>query len=112
MLLVDDIVDTGGSVVSSIEELKKQGAKNITIACIHPLMNGDCWEKLERIYKKSVSDGWRFSMTGTSVVDHKDPPAWYTTYRIEKLIARVLEKINSRGSVTSVQDNTSLSSNS
>ena len=33
-------------------------------------------------------------------------------YKIEKLIARVLEKINSRGSVTSVQDNSSLSSNS
>ena len=112
VLLVDDIVDTGGSVVSSIQELKKQGAKNITIACVHPLMNGDCWKKLELIYKKSVSEGWHFNMTGTSVVEHKDSPAWYTTYKIEKLIARVLEKINSRGSVTSVQDNSSLSSNS
>ena len=112
ILLVDDIVDTGGSVASSIQELKEQGANDITIACVHPLMNGDCWEKLDLIHKKSVSDGWRFSMTGTSVVEHKDPPTWYTTYKIEKLIARVLEKINSRGSVTSVQDNSSLNSNS
>ena len=75
-------------------------------------MNGDCWKKLELIYKKSVSEGWHFNMTGTSVVEHENSPAWYTTYKIEKLIARVLEKINSRGSVTSVQDNSSLSSNS
>ena len=53
VLLVDDIVDTGGSVVSSIQELKKQGAKNITIACVHPLMNGDCW-KSSNWYTKNL----------------------------------------------------------
>ena len=40
VLLVDDIIDTAGSVVSAIDELKKQGARNINVACVHPLFNG------------------------------------------------------------------------
>ena len=32
VLLVDDIIDTAGSVVAAVESLKEQAAKNITVA--------------------------------------------------------------------------------
>lgn len=106
VLLVDDIIDTGGSVISAIEELKEQGAANINVACVHPLLNGEAWEKLEMINQRATTEGWRFNMVGTSVIDHRDTPDWYHVFPIEPLIARVLEKINSRGSVTGVQNDT------
>ena len=43
-------------------------------------------------------------MVGTSVIRHENTPHWYHTFHIESLIAQVLEKINSRGSVTGVQN--------
>jgi len=104
VLLVDDIIDTAGSVVSAIEELKKQGAADINVACVHPLLNGPAWDRLSAIHDMAVSDGWKFQMVGTSVISHQDTPDWYHTFHIENLIAQVLEKINSRGSVTSVQN--------
>ncbi len=106
ILLVDDIIDTGGSVISAIEELKDQGAGNINVACVHALLNGPAWESLEKINQRAIREGWVFNMVGTSVIDHRDTPDWYHVFQIEPLIARVLEKINSRGSVTGVQNDT------
>ena len=40
VLLVDDIIDTAGSVVSAVSELLERGAQNITVACVHPVFSG------------------------------------------------------------------------
>ena len=104
VLLVDDIVDTAGSVTAAIDELKKQGARNINVACVHPLFNGTAWERMAKIRNRAESEGWEFNMVGTSVIQHKNTPNWYHTFQIEPLIAQVLEKINSRGSVTGVHN--------
>ncbi|KAA3598043.1 MAG: ribose-phosphate pyrophosphokinase [Calditrichaeota bacterium] len=58
VILVDDIIDTGGTVVKAAEALKKNGAKNIFAACSHPLFSADAVEKLRDsvIEKIFVSD--------------------------------------------------------
>lgn len=104
VLLVDDIIDTAGSVVAAVEELKSRGAGNIIVACAHPLLSNPAWERLAAVKERSVDEGWNFQMVGTSSVVHKQAPDWYHSFRIEKLLAAILEKINSRGSVTGVQD--------
>ena len=104
VLLVDDIIDTAGSVVSAVDELKEQGARNINVACVHPLLNGSAWQRLTDIRTRAENEGWEFNMVGTSVICHEDTPHWYHTFHIEPLIAQVLEKINSRGSVTGVHN--------
>ena len=104
VLLVDDIIDTAGSVVSAVDELKHQGAKNINVACVHPLFNGPAWERLTGIREKAEKEGWEFNMVGSSVIKHENTPDWYHTFPIEELVSQVLEKINARGSVTGVQD--------
>jgi len=104
VLLVDDIIDTAGSVVSSIEELKEQGARNINVACIHPLLSGPAWQRLSGIKERSLAEGWQFQLVGTSVISHKNAPDWYCAFPLEPLLAQILEKINSRGSVTGVHN--------
>lgn len=102
ILLVDDIIDTAGSVVASIEKLKEHGAKNIVVACAHPVLSDPAWERLEEIHQRSVSEKWDFTLIGTSVIDHPHAPDWYHNIEIEKLISTIIGKINSRGSVTDV----------
>ncbi len=102
VLLVDDIIDTAGSVTAAIKELKKQGARHINLACIHPVFSEPAWERLSAIRERALSEGWEFQLVGTSVITHDQTPDWYHTFHIEKLIARILEKINARGSVTRV----------
>ncbi|MEI7811522.1 MAG: ribose-phosphate pyrophosphokinase [Ignavibacteria bacterium] len=58
VLLVDDLMDTGGTFVSAIKALKEKGAKNIYGAVTHPLFSGRAVESIEgsEISKLYISD--------------------------------------------------------
>ena len=102
VLLVDDIIDTAGSVVAAVDELKEHGARDIVIACAHPLLSGPAWERLASVADRAREEDWQFRLVGTTSVMHAKTPEWYTTYPIEPLMSQVITKINSRGSVTGV----------
>ena len=103
ILLVDDIVDSAGSVVAAVEELKTRGAANIVVACVHPILSEPAWQRLTALKERSVKEGWRFNFVGTSTVEHQNTPDWYHTFHIGRLVATIVQKINSRGSVSQVQ---------
>lgn len=46
VIIFDDIISTGGTVSSAAEILKKQGAKKVYAACVHPLLVGDARERI------------------------------------------------------------------
>ncbi|HID47439.1 MAG TPA: ribose-phosphate diphosphokinase, partial [Methanococcaceae archaeon] len=46
VLIVDDIISTGGTVATAIRMLKEQGAENVIVACVHPVLIGDALNKL------------------------------------------------------------------
>ncbi|VAX23276.1 Ribose-phosphate pyrophosphokinase [hydrothermal vent metagenome] len=46
ILLVDDLIDTGGTFAAAISALKKRGANNIYGAITHPLLSGEAVEKI------------------------------------------------------------------
>ncbi|MBC8358124.1 MAG: ribose-phosphate pyrophosphokinase [Candidatus Aminicenantes bacterium] len=47
VLILDDMVDTGGTLVKSAEALKKEGARKVLAACTHPVLSGKAMEKIE-----------------------------------------------------------------
>lgn len=104
VLLVDDIIDTAGSVVAAVDELKQHGAGNLTVCCAHPVFSGAAWRRLGGVAERAAREGWRFEVIGTSSIRHRNPPGWYRSFPIEHLIGLIIKKINSRGSVTLVQD--------
>ncbi len=46
-LLVDDIVDTGGTLCLAAQSLKKNGAKGVMAYCTHPILSGDAIQAIE-----------------------------------------------------------------
>lgn len=46
--IIDDIISTGGTISSSIKELKKQGAGKIIAACTHGVFVGNAIEKIQK----------------------------------------------------------------
>ncbi len=58
VLLVDDLIDTGGTFVNAIKALKEKGAKEIYGAVTHALLSGEAVEKIENslITKLYVTD--------------------------------------------------------
>lgn len=103
VLLVDDIVDTAGSVVAAVEELKSHGAKDITVACAHPVMSAPAWERLGKLSARALAEGWKFNVVGTSSIEHPEAPAYYHSFDVAELLSRVIRGVNTRGSVTGAQ---------
>ena len=58
VLIVDDMIDTGGTFSNAVRALKKKGALDIYGACTHALLSGDCLTKLEDsgLKKLTVTD--------------------------------------------------------
>ena len=46
-IMVDDIIDTGGTILAGAKVLKERGAKSVIICCSHALFNGNALEKFE-----------------------------------------------------------------
>ncbi len=51
VFIVDDIISTGGTIVNAMEILKEHGAKDIYVACTHPIL---VMHALARIYEKGA----------------------------------------------------------
>lgn len=45
-IIVDDIVDTAGSICAAAKTLKENGAKDIYVACTHPVLSKDAANKV------------------------------------------------------------------
>jgi len=46
VLIVDDIISTGGTMATAISMLIEQGARSVIAACVHPVLIGDAINKL------------------------------------------------------------------
>ncbi len=103
VLLVDDIIDTAGSVVGAVEALKDGGATDITVACAHPVFSGPAWDRLGGLAQRAAAEGWRFKVVGTSSVEHDAAPSWYTSFDLAPLLARAITSMHGGQSVTAVQ---------
>lgn len=54
-IMVDDIIDTGGTICAGAKVLMERGAKEVIICCSHALFNGNALEKFEKAdYIKEV----------------------------------------------------------
>ena len=45
-LIVDDMIDTGGTLIKAAEMLMKAGATRVVACCVHPVLSGDAVERL------------------------------------------------------------------
>lgn len=53
-LIVDDILDTGGTLLSACEKLRQAGVEEITIMVTHSLFTGERWKLLWRLGVKRI----------------------------------------------------------
>ncbi|HEY5729778.1 MAG TPA: ribose-phosphate pyrophosphokinase [Anaerolineales bacterium] len=54
VIIVDDEVDTGGSVAQAVNVVKKHGARDVYLAFIHPIFSSDAVEKLAALPIKQI----------------------------------------------------------
>jgi ribose-phosphate pyrophosphokinase len=79
VIIFDDIISSGGTMIKAIEWVREQGAKSVHAACVHPLLVGDAKNKI----MNSGADG----IVGTDCV-----PSSVSLVSVAPLIAKALAK--------------------
>lgn len=54
VILIDDMIDTAGTLVNGAEALKKFGARDVYSCCTHPVLSGPAIERIEKSCIKEV----------------------------------------------------------
>lgn len=70
-IIMDDMIDTGGTLLAGCEVLKKKGAKNIIAGATHALFSKDAPKKFNDAAKKKVFSSLYVSNSLDSVYDLK-----------------------------------------
>jgi ribose-phosphate pyrophosphokinase len=102
VVIVDDMIATGGTLIAACAKLKELGAENIDVFCTFPFFNGDAVKKLEDACSKGIIR----SVTGTNAVWRgqkfvEDNP-WYNEVSVTRLFAKVIHHINHMESISNI----------
>ncbi len=100
VLIVDDMISTGGTLINALRLLKDHGAKKIYVAISLPFFTGECVDRLSKAYEEGLLD----QVIGTDAVFHGkkfvDSTPWYNEISIAGLFANVIYNINKKRSVS------------
>ncbi|ONI77764.1 ribose-phosphate pyrophosphokinase [Actinosynnema sp. ALI-1.44] len=97
-VLVDDMIDTGGTIVKACEALIEAGASDVVIAATHGILSDPASERLAHCKAREVI----FTNT-LPIPDEKRFPG-LTVLSIAPLLARAIQEVFEDGSVTSLFD--------
>jgi len=97
-LLVDDMIDTGGTIVKAAEALKAAGATRVVVAATHAIFSNPASELLQNAAIDSVV------VTDTLPIPEEKRFPTLTILPIAPLIARAIYEVFDDGSVTSMFD--------
>ena len=53
VIIVDDMIDTAGTIVNAAQALKEQGARRVLACCTHPVLSG---QAIERIQSSAIEE--------------------------------------------------------
>ena len=95
-VVVDDMVDTGGTLVKAGQCLLEEGASKVVACCVHPVLSGNAFERLKDSLFEEVI-----------VTDSIKLPAGYDCPKIKvlsvaPLFAEAVRRINSEDSVSNL----------
>ncbi len=100
VLIVDDMIATGGTLINAARLLKEKGAEKIYVATSLPFFTGNCKEKIDKAYSDNLID----LVIGTDAVFHGkefvESTPWYREVSIAPLFAHVIYNINKKRSVS------------
>lgn len=97
-ILVDDMIDTAGTIVQAVEALTKNGASSVVVATTHPIFSDPAVERLKNSAVREVI------ATNTLPIPEEKQFEKLTILSIAPLLARAIRAVFDDGSVTSLFD--------
>ena len=91
VVLVDDMVDTAGTLTTAADLMMERGAKSVRAICTHPLLSGKAYERIEKSKLKEliISDS----------IPVKDKSKKIKVLSTAKLFAEVMKNVHNNKSI-------------
>ena len=100
-VIVDDMIDTAGTIVQAAEALRQNGAAQVIVAATHAVLSGPAIERLKNSFISEVV------VTDTLPIEDDKRIDKIAVLSIAPLIARAIREVFDDGSVTSLFDGNS-----
>jgi ribose-phosphate pyrophosphokinase len=96
-ILLDDMVDTGGTLVEAASALAAQGASGVVACCTHPVLSGPAVKRLS----ESVIEEIAVTNTIPLKVEALSNPK-FKVLSVARILAQAIKNIHSNDSVSSL----------
>jgi ribose-phosphate pyrophosphokinase len=100
-VLVDDLIDTGGTIAEAVKVLLREGARGVIVAATHGVLSDPAPQRLQECGAREVI------VTDTLPIATEKRFGRLTVLSIAPLIARAIREVFDDGSVTSLFDGNS-----
>jgi ribose-phosphate pyrophosphokinase len=94
VILVDDLVDTAGTICKAASLLKENGAKSVRAVCTHPVLSGNAYE--------NISNSVLEEIVVTDTIPLKQNISKIKVITVSNLFAKAIRKIHDRESISSL----------
>jgi len=102
VLIVDDMIASGGSVLEVAKELREKGAKTINVICTFALFT----EGIEK-FKEAYNNNW-FDALYTTNLSYipKDFTSleWFNVADLSEMVAQIIDKLDKKEAVSEILD--------
>jgi ribose-phosphate pyrophosphokinase len=95
-VVIDDMVDTGGTIAKAVGQLLSAGASDVVIAATHGVLSGNAPQRLAECGAREVI------FTNTLPIEDEKRFPGMTVLSIAPLLARAIQEVFEDGSVTSL----------
>ena len=93
-IMLDDMIDTGGTITKGAQALLDRGAKAVIAACTHPVFSGKAYENLENSVLQEVIVTNTINIPKDKLLDK------ITVLSVAPLFARAIERIHNDQSIS------------
>jgi ribose-phosphate pyrophosphokinase len=93
-ILIDDIIDTAGTIVLAADALLKEGAKDILCCCTHPVLSGPAMKRLEASPVREIL------VTNTIPITHPNPTSKLKILSVAPLVGEAIIRVHEELSVS------------
>lgn len=96
-LIMDDMVDTAGTLTQAADALAERGARSVSACCIHPVLSGSAIEKINRCSIKELVVTNTIPLQDKTKLSNK-----ITVLSVGNLLAEAIKRIHKNDSVSSL----------
>lgn len=97
VLIVDDLIDTAGTLTNAAAAMKERGALDIRAMCSHPILSGPAFQRIE--------DSPIDELLVTDTIPLRQPSEKIKVLSVANIFAEAIERIHTNDTISALFDN-------